>query len=1490
MTVKVKVRTIEQADSAWDLQPIAAIGSRVTVVVDFWFEGDLAAGAFEVTHPGMDPTEFTVPERKPTGAWRPGGRKTRSKDLARVETMKCRVTLERVTATPQPFTLVATQNCATEANDAVTLRVYADEGAMAAAMVIVRAGESQTSPLCVARGASVGAPSQHTNTVRSFTRFYGQLFWKDPDGVERPFPKDMAVKVMLGDHPTNAIDTAVGDDGKVTLEVIGYAEVVERKFLRMRFGAQAQNCVVCEAPGEAAVQAMGDAPAPTDPAGTYDKRFFSLPTLWTMREADWAVTADDGRWIADKGHFLMTSEGRPASLGRRDAPVKMVLDPHWQYLKFEFFDRTYGHGDHEDERRTVPPMLLVADRNKPATAVDFDEDVKSNWWLVEDGETVQCVPWVVQRKPNGDPDARPSEESILRFTSAAGTCVESTSATARRRVVATADELKPGPERLKLYDLPTDWQSRNYYCETSRAPGEYGWYEDVAVKPTSKAKPLVFSLDDIVLTDENLRRLAGWNHGERLAIFGHTFDETLPDCSAEGLYKRDAAATLPWYTKKPAAGAPEEIENYVVDHARWTRLIAAQGNLFDVFDQRTVAGAVFDPSYDVIGARAAVRWVDATTQIGTTTVGSWVAGAWQWDAQHAPAPGRGFYPTFPTRVDRATFSIQPYYTQDYMERFGKYLDVGSASNIGRFDMALLRCCKAAKVDGKPVEVAVNLWFHKICFDAAVAPKGMDLKSYQAAFVRSVTNRFNGADAKNPQKRPELLPKDPAKPLRVSVMTFMQVTPEAEAHFLVKLTDSDQDARDWRSGHGTGETANSAPRDSGTVGGFVNAHEHGHQSAFPDEYNERWDAASYGQPSFYSTLPGDPYELDGRTKEFQKDNAPLMNGNHTLHNRYFWQAAEWVRLAATVAMKVKLGGIYADYWLPPYPTAQETLRHYAFWPLSPSRNDVALAARAPLVANRGKVDLYLYAIGADAFAVKTLPSREDPPGADPYDGILMVTVRLKVNAWGVKKDQEDDLKALAYAIARVARRFESGKARKLNHVWTLAGLHGKGTSQEWAFKRCLVHFSPRLLISGVTELGSVSDWDTTVGEFNGETPWTDIRTKLTSYHAIGWDDADKAARLDAVIGPAASPALNPVGGWSSTHPSLATVTGLVNTYKTTPASPVLDRYHAADAVADACQDWLDDPSTATNSRRAAVTSLAQRFKAARKKLGALHYVRELEKQAQKLKDRNAEQETKVADVAAAHAPHFTVNCKAGSPAKAEWDPLPLAGDLPDAATWKATLPVEHQARPLALRLAGFLTAYRSKDPLDIAARLKVLADLTGPATIAPEPSPRGAWTDRGKPSLAEIGRQLSLFESTDPEDRDARQEAVVGAQAIAVVVSELELTDSVDVTAADALVTRTDATILLIQLRRQVRSLEAHAKVMHDHLERWVSSTTVTLTADSPAGFEEAMLLAFPSMVGAYTAPSKVTEADIEAFAARLGLEGLHVHDLTESDGLGLPTN
>ena len=1487
MTAHVTIEGFRLGQTDWEGRPLAKVGDTVTLVLKLWNYANLKGGKVRINHPAMAAAVVVdIPKRKGTGKKSlglVGNRAATTDDLAHEDNVDCAVVLANVCDVRTEFTLTAVENCVAEPAPSMALRCVADDDAFEGARLTIRQTTMglRGGTLKVAKASNSGGTATHGNTVAMQVAVFAELFFKDPEGVERPFPRGMSVKVLLGDHPDHALDATVGAAGALTVHAIGNPQVLASKKLTLRFGDATDNQVLGEVPGATAATTRGPLPGETDPTGTLPARVFTLPATWTLRQADWTVTADDGRWKPATATFDMVKNGSPASLGTSGSRVRLVLDPHWQFLRFEYFDRRHGHASHGDAPKTMPAVMLEGFTTKP-TLPTATPDVRSNWWIVEGGETVQCVPWIVQRSATGTAHARPSRKTLLRFTLPARTCMHATSATVRTRVIATAEQLKPGPARLDFYDLPTAWNSRNYYAKLSTTAGEFGWYEDIASKPTTKAKPLVFSLDDVVLTDENGRRLGTWDNAQRLAVFVHTFDDSRGTSSKEGVWKPDDAKKTPWLTEAPAAGAPEENENYVVDLPKWTRLITAQGNLFDVFDKRTVESSPADPDYDVVGARAAVRWVDAPDRIEATEM--WEPdptqpGYIQMTADHKPAPGRQFEGAgVPSRKDFGAFVVQPYYAQDYMARFGKYLDAGSESGIGRFDMALLRCCDVEDVSGKPTERAINLYYHRLVFDgSAHAPVGMALDAYQVAFTRNVMDRFNGLDAKNSLGRALLVPKDATKAVRVQVVAFLQVTPEAQAHFRIKLTDSTKDARDWRSGaDGTGETSNAAPADSGTTNGFVNAHEHGHQSAWPDEYNERWDAASYGQPSFYSTLPGDPYELDGRTKEFQEMDSPLMNGNHKLHNRYFWQSAEWARLALGFELQVKLGGTYDKYWLPPYDVAKEARRHLAFWPITPSKNDTALPARGRLTVNRGKVDLFLYAIGADAFAVETLPAKEDPPGADPYDGILMVNPRIKVGAWGVNITAESDLRKLAQSLALVARRFGD---RKLNHSWAIRGEHATGTRQEWKFKRCLVHFSPRVCISGNNDLEDANTWNTRVNaEFRGATCWTTVHTRLVNFHAAGWDAPNKGTLLDTLIGPVAEPVIAVRSGWNDGAPAVAGIQSALGTLEGLPLTPVLARYNQAQALVSACDGWLGTAVGQPN-RRNSITQLRTRAEAARITLGALFYTRNLEDAASKLKSRNTDHEAKVTEVTTAHAPHFTVTCTKGTAVKAEWDPLPVEGDLPDASAWESTVPTSGRSGGVFNRVKGLLTQYKSKEAEDLEGRIEALKSLVGPATLPPFADPRGSWTAGAKPGLATLETKLGAV--TSAGDHATRITALEEAGVEAANVASESTTDPADVTAAQQLGARITTALDAERTAQAVRKLESHATVFRDHLQRWIASTTVTLTADTVAGFEDAMLLAFPSMVGAYTPATKIAEADIRALAAPLGLANLKIIDLRD---------
>jgi len=768
---------------------------------------------------------------------------------------------------------------------------------------------------------------------------------------------------------------------------------------------------------------------------------------------------------------------------------------------------------------------------------------------------VQCVPWIIRKFPNtasGAPAGslveknKPDKDSILQFTTKPNTFVFSKSATERNIVVldpnpagtdaqkADAKKLVPGPDRFRYYDLPEIWKSQKYFVRLESGAGlqKSNRWELLAGEATAKDSHLVFTLEDIVLTRDNLLPLHkfDWNVDKRLALFSHRFRNKNPDdadLSSTGLWKPDTAAKKSFLSKKPDTATPaagtnpgakavEKDRNYISQYPNWTRLIVAAGNLYDVFERRTKNSAT-----RVVGARAAVRYVDVTQPIAGCAFG--------WRESNPPDPGgRGFgwdrtdtrpFPNrwftssrpgiFPALSPGQTpvFAIQPYFEQQYR----RCRNGDSLLGIGRFDMALLRCCDLDGAEADAKEVAINLHYLRNHFvfierprpyanpDTATvpanesplvtadlfggsipAPKPTDVDDFADKLIANVNKRWNGDESGASEHRAEIRPATGTS-LRVQVVWFGQFLPYHSSQFVVRVEDKwdlydatpadpartwnvSRDARDNRGGYaGTGESSPGGYQDSGTDDGFASAHECGHADGLPDEYNERWDGGSYGQLSWEYNMPGDPYEPDGRIVEFQKGDSGMMNGNKFLRNRYFWHSAEWVRRLINQKVKVVLGA-YDDYQVPPHELAD---RAYSYTPIE-QKLDHKCVPVAPLTVNRGECTLYLYTLGKDKYSVDLLTGADPGAGAPsasgtpaPFDGILIVFVKMQCwlpNFGG--DNRKDVLKAMA------------GAARKLNFKYYLKGKVRDGTDQVKDFAKCLIHFSPRFAVEGAPSVPTI----------------------------------------------------------------------------------------------------------------------------------------------------------------------------------------------------------------------------------------------------------------------------------------------------------------------------------------------------------------------------------------------------------------------------------
>src|SRR4029079_12039947 len=99
-------------------------------------------------------------------------------------------------------------------------------------------------------------------------------------------------------------------------------------------------------------------------------------------------------------------------------------------------------------------------------------------------------------------------------------------------------------------------------------------------------KPLIFSLDDLVLVDATLKPIAFTNRSpessstpnDRWAVYHHMFASD-PDLSSDGLYRRgvanaDSDGDFPFFSEKPAVYAPGP---RICEYPDWSRLVLAKG-------------------------------------------------------------------------------------------------------------------------------------------------------------------------------------------------------------------------------------------------------------------------------------------------------------------------------------------------------------------------------------------------------------------------------------------------------------------------------------------------------------------------------------------------------------------------------------------------------------------------------------------------------------------------------------------------------------------------------------------------------------------------------------------------------------------------------------------------------------------------------------------------------------------------------------------------
>jgi hypothetical protein len=884
-----------------------------------------------------------------------------------------------------------------------------------------------------------------------------RLFWKDPAGTERPLPKDLPAHVEFGDGRP-AIDVPIRDEGLLFF-------IADKRSLSFTFGFRHEGGVQLLASAPTAAPEPERLVPEADVAALLRQgwRAWRLPAAWSLTNCDWQVDAAAApTYTAPNFAALDTID----HIGTAEAPCATELVPHWQFLKLLYFDRKLK------QRLSLPPMALEGFFDKAQAS--GAPDTQSNW--LTDPEACQALPWVLRKKDDGTALTKPDRDTLLRVRTKPQTYVDSSGAT-RKLVTKNPgadsadvglnggvdtpfDMTRPSGGRLAFYDLPPLWLSRAYFCRLSGGTGapaaQQGRYEDLAAAATTDAQPLLFSLDDIVLCTADasgtLTPLA-WTPDatplNRVALFSNTFAAG-SDLSVVGLYKPDGdppinpttpAATgnhQAYFTQRPSV---ENTRNYIADYPDWTRLVITQGNAFDVFDRRVT----LDPD-GVVGARAGVRYVDATTSPNFV--------------QHKGLHPTGELDPRPGPVDRPFMSIQPMYEQRHHEWWtgSRTADRG----IGRCDVMLLRCSDV-DADGS-TEVARCLSYWRFFFDynptfenkrkpppTPLGLSGAAATQWSGLAIANLLTRWNGPETTggstmNPG--PAVIAPRPATPapLRATTLWFAQELPAAVAHYQLGVFQTFRAYMAADKGVGALEDDDKAP--TGT-GWFTFAHEVGHGASLHDEYVEPTTRGDVGLghqrlDSFDCFSPGSPYVRDDQT---------MMNQNKAVDARDHWHTAEWLRarLGGSLELEVRHGTHV--YHLPHHP--ETPAKNHICWPLREDINRTVAGRR------HSRFDAFLYPLGDDRWASIALPKRVKRPGI-PFDGILVIVVKLRFDFHIRFTTTGPSGSAVATPEGKAMHDFlieirDQIRRRYCNRFYATGTVGGR------TFSRALLELSPRFLV-------------------------------------------------------------------------------------------------------------------------------------------------------------------------------------------------------------------------------------------------------------------------------------------------------------------------------------------------------------------------------------------------------------------------------------------
>jgi hypothetical protein len=541
-------------------------------------------------------------------------------------------------------------------------------------------------------------------------------------------------------------------------------------------------------------------------------------------------------------------------------------------------------------------------------------------------------------------------------------------------------------ERMHYYDLPPEWSSRNYFTRHEGNENVGDKFETILAnyapfggKNTTADKPLVISLDDIILVDDkgsqNINNNTG-NKPQDLDKNGNKID--LSDKSRLTLLYLDeeddynikiykGRSTHKYFSeidfKKNliTTRIPEKGKSYV------PRAIVFCSAFYDIYDKRTAKGPKFNfDQGHILGARAAV--------LNDKTVHEWSALSVK---------------VHPNHNDNGTV---PANMKDYVQYMCGNYEAHYLHNCG-FIKGFLE-----KDKEKPLSYLIIYWNCRLEAHSTEAPANANWRDdWEKDGMINSMNRTN---------RPYLLEKKSGTvDILMRLYHFYEAKLDAAGgkhKCIVRVCNTDEDwmmpdnakfceksyqgQTDYYGGAGT--DAKTKDIDGSTYAPLANHHEMGHATGLWDDYmyNESlqkqahpWTTYQtfFGIPGFEHpyTAPGGPYSVD-----FISTMAECRNPRM----RDFWHFVNWVNDESGDATNKKLkpflkkttfkmsykytkGGsdkvIELDLWDSKYRDPNK--------PCHDSTNFVFTAANA-----NGKADLLLYRLGGGETARNIDPKHKD----------------------------------------------------------------------------------------------------------------------------------------------------------------------------------------------------------------------------------------------------------------------------------------------------------------------------------------------------------------------------------------------------------------------------------------------------------------------------------------------------------------------------------